>query len=117
MADPHRPGRGGAGWFAGTRRALPDRQSAIGSAPRDAHARRVTIPRVLLTAVLFAVAAACSHKPPADFAPDPGFIRGMRQLRISAAGSACPGGLIGASYEAQLESGLWYPFANRYDKK
>jgi hypothetical protein len=72
---------------------------------------------VIGTILLLAVTA-CSHKPPANFAPDPNFIRGLRQIRITTSSTAaCPGGVIGASYEAQLESGLWYPFANRYDKK
>ena len=72
-----------------------------------------------LPLVLAVFLAACSsHKPPADFAPDPAFIRGMRQIRITAGPQrVCPGGLISASYEAQLESGLWMPFARTYDKK
>jgi hypothetical protein len=67
---------------------------------------------------MIALAVGCSHKPPATFAPDPEFIRGMRALRVTATPArVCPGGLINAYYEAQLESGLWYPFARTYDKK
>lgn len=63
------------------------------------------------------VVVGCSHQPPANFAPDPGFIQGMRQIRITTSPPrACPGGVITASYEAQLESGLWWSFARRYDK-
>src|SRR5437667_9208718 len=44
---------------------------------------------------------ACSHAPPADFAPDPGLVAQIRDIRIvTAQDRACPGGWIQASYEA-----------------
>src|SRR5437870_9719437 len=62
--------------------------------------------------------AACSHAPPPDFAPDPGLIAQVRDLRIvTTQDRACPGGGIQASYEAILADGSRVPFARTYDKK
>src|SRR5207247_194197 len=64
------------------------------------------------------VVAACSHAPPPDFAPDPGLIAQIRDLRIvTTQDRACPGGWIQASYEAILADGSRVPFARTYDKK
>jgi len=66
----------------------------------------------------FFVVAACSHAPPADFAPDPGLVAQIRDIRIvTAQDRACPGGWIQASYEAVLADGSRVPFARSYDKK
>src|SRR3989441_6431699 len=66
-------------------------------------ARRLRVTSFCLTS--FAVAA-CSHAPPADFAPDPGLIAQVRDLRIvTTQDRACPGAWIQASYEAILADG------------
>lgn len=60
---------------------------------------------------------ACAHKPPADYAPDPGLLARVRQLRMrTAPGPICPGGRIQAVYEAVLDDGSVIPFATRYDE-
>ncbi len=74
----------------------------------------------LRAAVLLAAAGACSHRPPADFAPDPGLVERIREIRISTSPlplRACPGGTVDASYEALLDDGTRVPFATKYDKK
>src|SRR5207249_1880000 len=92
------------------RLATPSRTSL-----RDASVIRFRVTPFCLT--LFVVAA-CSHAPPADFAPDPGLIAQVRDLRIvTAQDRACPGGWIQASYEAVLADGSRVPFARSYDKK
>jgi hypothetical protein len=60
---------------------------------------------------------ACSHAPPADFAPDPGLVAQIRDIRIiSGYSRACPGATIPASYEAVLADGSRVPFSRSYDK-
>src|SRR5947209_3202843 len=60
----------------------------------------------------------CSHAPPADFAPDPGLVAQVRDIRIvTSYARACPGSVVAASYEAVLASGERVPFARSYDKK
>jgi hypothetical protein len=73
-----------------------------------------------MSATTFAVtlAAACSHAPPEGFAPDPGLVAQIRDIRIvTAYGRACPGATIPASYEAVLVDGSRVPFSRTYDKK
>jgi hypothetical protein len=68
-----------------------------------------------LAAIL--VVGACSHAPPADFAPDPGLVAQIRDIRIiTGYARACPGATIPASYEAVLADGSRVPFARSYDK-
>lgn len=70
------------------------------------------------TVVLVTLAVACSHRPPADFAPAPGLVARIREIRMTTAPRrACPGGTIDASYDAVLDDGSRVPFATRYDKK
>src|SRR5207248_8719810 len=60
----------------------------------------------------------CSHAPPADFAPDPGLVAQIKDIRIvTSYARACPGSVIATSYEAVLASGERVPFARSYDKK
>src|SRR5207249_724041 len=67
-------------------------------------------------ATLFALG--CSHAPPAGFAPDPGLVAQIRDIRIvTGYARACPGSVIPASYEAVLASGERVSFARSYDKK
>src|SRR2546430_15355596 len=81
----------------------------------DGSARRLRVTSFCLT---FFIVAACSHAPPPDFAPDPGLIAQVRDLRIvTTQDRACPGGGIQASYEAILADGSRVPFARTYDKK
>ncbi len=64
-----------------------------------------------------AVLPACAHKPPADYAPDPGLLARVRQLRMrSTPGPICPGERIQATYEAVLDDGSVIPFATSYDE-
>jgi len=64
------------------------------------------------------VVAACSHKPPEDFAPDPGLVAQIRDIRIATLPQrACPGAVLQAHYEAVLTDGSRVPFARSYDKK
>jgi hypothetical protein len=74
--------------------------------------------RWLLCLVLLTVVAACSHKPPADFAPDPGLVARIRDIQITMPlARACPGSVIQASYDAVLDDGTHVPFQRTYDKK
>jgi hypothetical protein len=69
-------------------------------------------------AALVLTIAACSHKPPADFAPEPGLLRRIRDIRIvTTPARACPGAQLQTSYEAVLDDGTHVPFARSYDKK
>lgn len=69
-----------------------------------------------LFAPLAFTAACASHRPPADFAPDPGLLRQIKEIRIITATTACPGQSFAASYSAVLNDGTAIPFATRYDK-
>lgn len=62
------------------------------------------------------VLAGCSHRPPPDFAPDPGLVARITSIRIDAPSTACPGQTIPASYTAVLDDGSEIPFATSYDK-
>jgi len=60
----------------------------------------------------------CSHAPPPDFAPDPGLVAQIRDIRIiTGYARACPGAVMPTSYEAVLADGSRVPFARSYDKK
>lgn len=63
------------------------------------------------------LAAACSHRPPEDFAPDPGLLARIRSIEMTTPSSACPGQSFAASYTALLDDGSRVPFATRYDRK
>ena len=63
------------------------------------------------------VAAACSHGPPPDFAPDPGLVAQIREIRMVTNTRACPGETFGATYTAVLNDGALVPFETRYDRK
>ena len=80
---------------------------------RDASPRRL-----LVTPFATLLAVGCSHAPPPDFAPDPGLVAEIRDIRIvTGYARACPGAVIPASYEAVLASGERVSFARSYDKK
>lgn len=67
--------------------------------------------------VTVAILTACSHKPPADYAPDPGLLSHIRDIEISVTpASVCPGGFIQASYQAVIDDGTRVPFIRVYDK-
>src|SRR6185295_1605164 len=80
---------------------------------RDASPRRFFVtPFVVLLFV------GCSHGPPEGFAPDPGLVAQIRDIRIvTTYAQACPGAVIPTSYEAVLTDGSRVPFARSYDKK
>ncbi len=61
------------------------------------------------------ILTACAHKPPPDFAPDPGLVARIQEIRILTPASVCPGRQIAASYVAVLDDGSEMPFATRYD--
>src|SRR3989454_1124549 len=64
------------------------------------------------------LAVACSHAPPEGFAPDPGLVAQIRDIRIvTSYARACPGAVIPTAYEAVLTDGSRVPFARSYDKK
>src|SRR5690348_8545011 len=64
------------------------------------------------------LAAACSHAPPPDFAPDPGLLAHIQSIQIkTTVTQACPGTAVGASYDAVLDDGTHVPFLRVYDKK
>jgi hypothetical protein len=72
--------------------------------------------RLLPAALLFG--AACGPTgPPPDFAPDPGLVARIRELRISTSARACPGETFGATYMAVLDDGVLVPFESRYEEK
>src|SRR5213594_1208643 len=74
--------------------------------------------RLSLTSFAATVLASCSHAPPPDFAPDPGLVAQIRDIRIiTGYARACPGAVIPTSYEAVLADGSRIPFARSYDKK
>jgi len=73
---------------------------------------RLSVPLVLL------VVAACKHGPPADYAPDPGLVNRIRELRMTVhSGRVCPGNMFRVSYDAVLDDGSRVPFSSTYDKK
>jgi len=60
--------------------------------------------------------SACAKKLPADFAPDPGLVSRITDVRIDVPPTACPGQTFRASYTAILDDGAEIPFATSYDK-
>jgi hypothetical protein len=73
--------------------------------------------RVAAVGLLGLGVAACSHKPPPDFAPDPTIVARARAIRIMPASDrACPGEIIRASYDAVLNDSTVLPFETRYDR-
>lgn len=59
---------------------------------------------------------ACSKKPPPDFAPDPGLVAQITEIRMRVPDWTCPGRTVPASYEAVLSDGGLVQFATKYDK-
>lgn len=63
-------------------------------------------------------AAACSHGPPPDFAPNPAVVARITRIRMTTAPRmVCPGAQIQADYEAVLNDSSTVLFERRYDKK
>lgn len=73
-----------------------------------------------LTTIALATAAAflaaCSHQPPPDFAPDPGLVDEISEIRAYTPEAVCPGRTIEAEYEAVLQDGRRLPFSTDYDE-
>src|SRR5436309_4860410 len=87
---------------------------AIRTVLRDAFVLRLCVTTFCATLLV----CACSHAPPEGFAPDPGLVAQIRDIRIvTSYARACPGSVIATSYEAVLASGERVPFARSYDKK
>lgn len=69
------------------------------------------------TLALAVLAACSSSKPPPDFAPDPGLVAQIREIRIHPRTEwACPGQTITTDYDAVLANGSILPFARSYDE-
>src|SRR5882762_8735865 len=81
--------------------------------------RDVCVLRLCVTSCCATLLAfGCSHQPPEDFAPDPGLVAQIRDVRIMPLSSrGCPGSVIQTSYDAVLTDGSHVPFARSYDKK
>src|SRR5258705_1060284 len=63
------------------------------------------------------VTVGCGPKgPPPSFAPDPGLVEQIREIRMSPGMRACPGEGFGAVYTAVLKDGSMVPFETGYDK-
>jgi hypothetical protein len=77
--------------------------------------RARTLSRLLGGGVLAPVLA-CAHKPPPDFAPDPGLVAQIAALRMVVPLSTCPGETFRAAYVAVLDDGAEIPFATSYDE-
>ena len=74
--------------------------------------------RLCVTLLGVTLLVSCSHAPPPDFAPDPGLVAQIRDIRIiTGYARACPGAVMPTSYEAVLADGSRIPFARSYDKK
>ena len=73
--------------------------------------------RGLVPAALMLTAACRLKGPPPNFAPDPGLVAQIRELRISTSARACPGETFGALYTAVLNDGTLIPFESRYEEK
>ena len=72
----------------------------------------------LLGSMFLSLATACSHKPPADFAPDPALVAQIREIQITPNYTrVCPGYSLQASYDAVLVDGTHVPFQRSYDEK
>jgi hypothetical protein len=80
--------------------------------------RDASLRRLFVTPFVVTLLAGCSHAPPEGFAPDPGLVAQIRDIRIVTAYTrACPGATIPATYEAVLADGARVPFSRSYDKK
>src|SRR5947207_1140386 len=66
-----------------------------------------------VAAVLVLTAACGPKRPPPTFAPDPGLVEQIREIRMSTATSACPGESFFATYTAVLNDGSLVPFETR----
>src|SRR6266700_3140559 len=85
----------------------------LAAVPRDASPRRL-----FLTPFVVTVLVGCSHAPPEGFAPDPGLVSQIKDIRIMTAyARACPGSALPTNYEAVLADGSRVPFSRSYDKK
>lgn len=92
---------------------MPSRDAA--TVLLDVFPRRFSSTSLFATAMLV---AACGGGPPPDYAPDPGLLGRIRELRIvPSVTAACPGQGFRATYEAVLDDGTHVPFESRYDKK
>ena len=100
------------------RRHVDTSRNRVGRNHKITFFRDASLQRLFVTTFVVMSFVACSHAPPADFAPDPGLISQVRDLRIvTTQDRACPGGWIQTSYEAVLADGSRVPFARTYDKK
>src|SRR5205823_11231571 len=100
------------------RRHVDTSRNRVGRNHKITFFRDASLQRLFVTTFVVMSFVACSHAPPADFAPDPGLISQVRDLRIvTTQDRACPGGWIQTSYEAVLAHGSRVPFARTDDKQ
>src|SRR5205809_2449814 len=72
--------------------------------------------RQAVVAALIVTVGCGPKRPPPSFAPDPGLVEQIRELRMSTSTRACPGESFGAIYTAVLNDGSLVPFESRYDE-
>src|SRR5881396_2023414 len=72
--------------------------------------------RQAVVAALIVTIGCGPKQPPPSFAPDPGLVEQIREIRMSTSMRACPGEGFGATYTAVLNDGSLVPFETRYDK-
>ena len=75
------------------------------------------LPPAGIALALVSALAACAHKPPADFAPDPGLVARIKRIQIRAPHYACPGQTFPVYYDAILDDGTKIQFDWHYDSK
>jgi hypothetical protein len=85
----------------------------------SAHAPGTRFRDVVFRSVCFTllVAISCTKGPPPDFAPDPGLVERIREIRMMPHTTrACPGERFRVDYVAVLDDGSRVPFESRYDE-
>src|SRR5512145_2402299 len=92
-----------------------DPHSGVRARDQSARARGKTMRWIVAAAIV--LTAGCGPKrPPPSFAPDPGLVEQIREIRMSTSTRACPGESFAATYTAVLNDGSIVPFESRYDE-
>src|SRR2546427_13128062 len=106
LAHAHRLDEPVTSRLHGSNVALLSRPSHLGCHPRVGNLRKCLgvssalrlnafSRRLSSTSLLLLLFAACSHQPPEDFAPDPGLVAQIRDVRITPLSSrGCPGSVV-----------------------
>jgi len=72
--------------------------------------------KTMIAAAAVLTAACGPKRPPPTFAPEPGLVEQIREIRMATSMRACPGEYFAATYTAVLNDGSVIPFETRYDK-